>query len=101
MNFFKSKKKTENVASEAMIQARAHALMTLWIAERLDKSSEQAANYADLTVESGDSDELFLEKALNDLLANGQHLDMEELQERLDGFKTIAKLEFEDEDKFQ
>lgn len=104
MNFFNRKKKPENTPHNAtvkMVQQRAHGLMALWAAERMDKSSEEAANYADRMVENADSDASFVQNLLNDLLVNEQHLDAEDLQERLDGFKTVAKLEFEDEDKLQ
>jgi hypothetical protein len=103
MKFFNLNKKTDSSQtmqiSAEMINGRAKGLMALWVAERMDKTSEVAANYADKMVESSISDEVFIETILNHLTESGQHLDAEELHERFDGFKVIAKLEFEDEDK--
>lgn len=101
MKFFSFKKKEESATAvtQHMIDARAHGLMALWAAEKMGKSCEEAANYADRIIEEDKGDSDFITEINADLIAAEQHVDMEDLQERLDGFKVVAKLEFEDEEK--
>lgn len=90
---------SSNPDFEHMVEARAHGLMALWAAERMEKSCEEAAHYSDKIVEEDKPDAAFLEEINADLIAAEQHIEMKDLHERLNGFKVVAKLEFEDEDR--
>ena len=105
MKFFSKNNKTSqnNELSEEnynfMVTGRAHGLMALWAAERMGKTSEGAANYADELVDENIDDQAFLKKLAEDLEFHEQHVEDSELTERLEGFKVVAKLEYEDEAK--
>ena len=103
-NFSKKKEEqpqsiTQNPDFAHMVEARAHGLMALWAADHMEKSSEESANYADKVVADDKPDAEFLAEINQDLIAADQHVDMEDLEQRLSDFKVIAKLAFEDEDK--
>lgn len=105
MKFFKRKKtetKTPEIDGktyEFMLNGRAHGLISLWAAERMGKTSEGAANYTDEIVGAMMSDDALVAKLNEDLVFHEQHVEQQEIKDKLEAFKHIAKLELEDEAK--
>ena len=99
-NWFKKGKdipKVDRATLDMIITQRAHGLMALWAAERMGKTAEAEANYADEIVAEGIDDKDFIAKINEDLVFHEQHVEMEELEQKLSDFKIIAKLENDDE----
>lgn len=104
MGFFNRKKEKKASAPELteqefnfMINGRASGLLALWAADRMSKSSEAAANYADDIVEKALNEEPLIELLKEDLEFHEQHVEEDDIKQKFHDFKKVAEIEFKDE----
>jgi hypothetical protein len=79
---------------EFKLQARRNKLLGLWVAKKLGKSDEEAAEYAMSVIkadmeEDGDDDVFRFVK--QDLIAGGANLSDIQIREKMDVFLTEAR----------
>lgn len=93
------KKYANDEEFEFKVAARGAGLLALWVAEKMGKTSEAAANYADEIVSAMLSDDSLFDRLKADLETAEAHFEADELREKIGEFKQVARMEFEDEFK--
>lgn len=74
-------------------KAQAAGLLALWAAEKLGRSSEAAANYADEIVSAKMKGEQVVPRIKMDLDIAEMHTDEEELEKKFAEFVELAKID--------
>ncbi|PIR32484.1 MAG: aldolase [Alphaproteobacteria bacterium CG11_big_fil_rev_8_21_14_0_20_44_7] len=99
MGFFNKREKANedkyarDEETQFKVRAKMSGLLALWAAEKMGKSSEAAANYADAVVSKMYSESNLFEKIKTDLLDADVHASDEEIRAKMEELTHISRID--------